>query len=30
VDPAIIWADSQGIEPVAHGLRFLSHGIPIG
>jgi hypothetical protein len=29
VDPAIYWAHDQGIEPVAHGLRLLSHGIPI-
>ncbi|MHC4102376.1 MAG: hypothetical protein ACYS15_12985 [Planctomycetota bacterium] len=30
IDPAIYWADMQGVEPVAHGLRFISHGIPIG
>lgn len=30
IDPAIYWADTQGIEPVSHGLRFISHGIPIG
>ena len=29
VDPAIVWADNRGAEPVAHGLRLLSHGIPI-
>ncbi|MHC4218208.1 MAG: hypothetical protein ACYSU7_07085 [Planctomycetota bacterium] len=30
VDPAIIWADTQGVAPVSHGLRLLSHGIPVG
>jgi hypothetical protein len=30
VDPAISWADAQGVEPVAHGLRLVSYGIPIG
>jgi hypothetical protein len=30
VDPAITWADGQGLKPVAHGLRFASHGIPLG
>jgi hypothetical protein len=30
IDPAIYWADMQGVEPVAHGLRFISHGVPIG
>jgi len=30
VDPAIGWAEAQGVEPVAHGLRLVSHGIPIG
>jgi hypothetical protein len=30
VDPAIMWADGRGAEPVAKGLRILSHGIPLG
>jgi hypothetical protein len=30
VDPAIMWADDRGVEPVAEGLRILSHGIPLG
>ena len=30
VDPAIAWADDRGAEPVARGLRLLSHGIPLG
>jgi hypothetical protein len=30
VDPMIIWADAQGVQPVAHGLRLVSHGIPVG
>ena len=30
VDPAIGWADASGVQPIAHGLRFLSGGIPIG
>ncbi|MHC4142879.1 MAG: hypothetical protein ACYSUF_13805 [Planctomycetota bacterium] len=25
IDPAIYWADLQGIEPVAHGLRAAVH-----
>jgi hypothetical protein len=29
VEPAISWADAQGVEFAAHGLRFLSDGIPI-
>ncbi|MHC5025821.1 MAG: hypothetical protein ACYTGR_03570 [Planctomycetota bacterium] len=29
VDPAIRWADRQGIEPVAMGLHVLSNGLPI-
>ena len=29
VEPAIMWADDRGAQPVAHGLRVLSHGIPI-
>ncbi len=29
VEPATIWADSRGYQPVATGLRVLSHGIPV-
>jgi hypothetical protein len=29
VDPAIMWVDNRGAEPLATGLRVISHGIPI-
>ncbi len=29
VEPATIWADNKGLQPVAHSLRVLSHGIPV-
>ncbi len=29
VEPATLWADSQGLGPMANGLRLLSHGIPV-
>ncbi len=29
VEPATVWADSRGYQPVATGLRVLSHGIPV-
>ena len=29
VDPAIAWAETRGIEPLAGGLRFVASGIPV-
>lgn len=29
VDPAIGWAESRGIEPLANGLRVVAAGIPV-
>ncbi len=29
VEPATVWADSQGLGPIANGLRLLTHGIPV-
>lgn len=29
IEPATAWADNKGLQPVAHGLRTLSHGIPV-
>lgn len=29
VEPATIWADNKGYQPVASSLRVLSHGIPV-
>ena len=30
VEPAIHWADSRGIGPLAHGLRLAAGGLPVG
>ncbi len=30
VEPVIGWADARGLNPVAHGLTVVSHGIPVG
>ena len=29
VEPATIWADARGYQPVATSLRVLSHGFPV-
>jgi hypothetical protein len=29
VEPTIAWADSHGVEPLAHSLRFLADGFPV-
>ena len=29
VDPTIGWAEARGLETLGHGLRLISHGIPV-
>jgi hypothetical protein len=29
VEPTIGWAESHGVDPLAHSLRFLADGFPV-